>query len=234
MAHVYELTNEDIQALIALIEDGNTQVLGTGAVEKLAKLHLCVSDKLAKLTAASQKKQQMLQMRLDRRKEEKTRQAESGQFAESGLDSMEVALALLYQLQQLKTYQLSRNKLIYILFAMYSSWLASKQERLFAEHPCATEWGPQFWRVYKRTETVKSPVEASSFTALAEKRPDIAAFCRNAAQKYYDYGTNTLKEMYLKIEPYEKAKAENNGGKWNKEINDTDIYLWKNSQKNNK
>ena len=63
-----------------------------------------------------------------------------------------------------------------------------------------------------------------------------AVFCENAARKYYDYSDKTLAEMFRKSAPYKNASKEHNDGKWNKEIDDRDIYSWKNqtAKKTNK
>ena len=100
------------------------------------------------------------------------------------------------------------------------------KERLCREHPVATEYGPMFWSVYKKINP-SSRVPYEAWKELCEKNAGIAAYCRNAAQKYYDTKCSELEESFKKSKPYQKASKEYNFGKWNKEISDQDIYEWR-------
>ena len=231
MAHIYELSPEEMATVVAFLDDGDTAAVDNGTLDKLFKLSMSASRKLAEVNQAVTKKNFSLERRLDRyRKQEEAAIAE-GNFADTGLDSLDVGLALLYCLQQKKTYNLTKNMVIYILYEMYCSWLASKRERLFAEHPVVTEWGPQLWRVYKHLANVKAPVPYDYWRNLTDQSPAVAAFCRNAANKYYDWKASDLKDIFIKSEPYRNALPKYNNGKWGKEISDSDIYVWKTNGK---
>lgn len=224
----YEITPEEFKQLLAFADD-ERNLVDQDLLVRFCAMHADIERHMLKAYAGARKRNTYLQERVDRMKEKREDRILAGEFAETGLDSFEVAQALLYQLQQVRTYKLTKGKLILILYEMYASWLASKQECLFLEKPVATEYGPQFWRVWKRIN-VSSQVPYADYKNLATKNPGVAAFCQNAAKKYYDYSDDTLKKQFMKSKPYKNASKENNGGKWNKEISDTDIYAWKKEQ----
>lgn len=227
MGKIASLTPEDIEAIRAFLEDGDTAVLKTEAIDRLYATASAMGRKLADLNEATQKKCFTLERRLDRYKAKEATQAQEGVFEETGLDSLDVATALLYCIQQHDGFIISKTKLIHILYEMYASWLASKRQRLFVEHPVAAEWGPQLWRVYKKIENVRTPVLYQTYASLAQQNPAVAAFCRNAAAKYYDWREKDLRDYLMKGAPYKNATPEKNNGKWGKEISDADIFAWK-------
>lgn len=227
MTHIHDISQEDLARIIAFVEDGNDEALSTGAISKFYALSAALGRRLSEYGQSAAKKNFLLERKLERYQRKEKAEIAEGVFSETGLDSVDVALALLYSLQQLKTYQLTKSMLICILYSMYASWLGSKKERLFAEHPVATEWGPQFWRVYKRIVSVKSRVPDECYTNLARQNPAVAAFARNAARKYYDWKESDLRNLLLKSDPYKISTKEHNSGKWGKEIPDSAIYVWK-------
>lgn len=200
------------------------------ALEAFNSLYAIVQRNVYRNLIGTRKRNAMLQERMDKMVERREERILSGEFGETGLDSADVATALLYQLQQRKTYRLNEYKLQAILYEMYASWLNSKGERLFLEHPVATEFGPRFWRVFKRVDT-KSIVPYHVWKAFAEKSPAVAAYCENAAKKYYDYAEGTLSRVYLASKPYKNAHKDNNNGKWGKELDDKEIRAWKEKTK---
>lgn len=223
------LSPEDLAALTAFAQDDRAKI-DPEQIERLNALHRAVERNALKNLTGLRKRNAMLNEKIERLRDKEKLKISVENFAETGLDSYEVALGLLYQLQQLKTYRLTKNKFISILYEMYASWLHSKQERLFLEHPVASPYGPQFWRVSERIK-LAVPVQYKDWKALCEKNPGVAAFCKKAAEKYYDYAEGDLNRPLLKSEPYRNADKDHNGGKWNKEIADKEIYAWKDAQK---
>ena len=223
------LTPEQLKVLTAFVEDDKAP-FDPEAVAALNYLHSCVQRNVTKRLASVTKRNEVLSERLERYRRTENSRIETGEFAESGLDSADVAQALLFHLQQLKTYKLTKGKVISILYEMYASWLYSKKERLFEEHPVATEYGPQFWRVFKRLN-IYSTVPYADYKALASANPAVAAFTKAAAEKYYDYKESDLSGPVMKSLPYRNASKEHNDGKWNKELDDREIYAWKADQK---
>lgn len=229
MCQFYSISPENLKAIEDFVNN-ETTVIPIEAATELQALFFAFQRKTLSCAKTYQEKSTSLTKRLERINAKAEKAAEQGEFSETGLDSVDIANAILYQLQLIGARVHNKNKIIYILFEMYCSWLGSKKQRLFIEHPVATEWGPQFWRVYKKLD-IKTPVPESAWKELASSNPAVAAFTKNAAAKYADYHENTLKSYFIKGEPYKNATAEKNGGKWNKEISDTDIYIWKNSGK---
>lgn len=229
MCHKYTLTQEELESIISYVnEDEGMPSFDT--LGNFQALYFSLQRKLANDYQEMQKKCFKMKRRLERIDRHETRQVEEGVFQESGLDSLEVADALLYHLQQLKTYKFTKNKFMSIFFHMYASWLGSKKERLVMEHPVANKYGPQFWRVFTRLDLHK-PVSYDAVRSLQEKRADIAVYVRNAANKYYDCKEDELSAVHTKCAPYLNAHANTNEGKWNKEISDSDIFLWQNNPK---
>lgn len=230
---MFNLTTEQLDALIRFAED-DRQPVPEEALEIWNSINNAIQKNIIKHLTGARKRNAMLTERLEKFQTRQKDQYEQGEgFKETGLDSIDVATALLYQLQQLNTYKLNKYKLQAILYEMYASWLESKKERLFLEHPVATEFGPRFWRVFKRLET-GTRVPYSAWQNFTSKNPGVAKFCENAAGKYYDYAEGTLSRIFLASKPYKNADKDHNYGKWNKEISDGEIYVWKSQQKNSK
>lgn len=223
----------DFQELAALVlfADDDKQPFDIDAVRRLNALQAAVERNVLRHLEGARKRNAMLQEKIDSIREKDRVRIKTEGYPETlpVLDSFEVAQGLLYQLQQLKTYKLSRTKVILILYEMYCTWLGKNKERLFDEHPVATEYGPQFWGVFKRLNT-GAPVPYSQWKSLCERNSGVAAFCKNAAAKYYDKNNSTLEETFKKSAPYKNASKENNFGKWNKEISDKNIFEWKNAK----
>lgn len=222
------LTHDQLDELLRYAENDKLDV-DPEAVDRLNQLAAAVQRNILRNYTGARKRNALLTERLAAKKENRNTELELGHFAQTGLDSAEIAAALLYQLQQLRTYRLTDYKVIAILYEMYASWLASKGERLCEEHPVCTEYGPRFWRALKRIDTRKKQ-DADAWRSLAEKNPGVAEFCRNAAKKYYDMSEKDLTSNFIKSEPYKNAMPVHNNGKWNKELNDVDIYRWKKKQ----
>lgn len=224
------LTQEQFETLQKFADDDRSPIT-MEILTAFANLNAKVEANILKHLTGARKRNTMLEERMERMKEKKTERIEAGQFEDTGLDSVDVAKGLLYHLQKLNTYRLNKYKLQAILYEMYASWLYSKHERLFQEQPVATEFGPRFWRVFKRVETTV-PVAHDEWKSLCESNPGVAKFCENAARKYYDYTEGDLSRMFISSKPYKNADKDHNDGKWNKEISDKDIYEWKSKQKN--
>ena len=227
MAHRYEITPEELQDIMAYLEGTTSRMPEESTVSKLSALTAALTRKMMEDATSLRKKNFLLEKKLCGFQVKENIAALNGDFAETSLDSAEIAQVLLFCLKKYRTYEhLTKTKVIYILYEMYSSWLATKKERLCAEHPCSTEWGPQFWRAYKRLD-VKADIPYSTFEHLAQQNPAVAAYCKNAAAKYYDWKEKDLRNLFTKSEPYRKALPEKNNGKWGKEISDADIFVWK-------
>ena len=222
---MYNITSAQLEELIRFASD-DRQPASTEALTALNALYSAVQRNTLRHLEGARKRNAMLTEKLSKLTERKEEAFEAGEFEETGTDSVDVARALLYQLQQLSTYKLDKYKLNAILYEMYASWLHSHKQWLFLEHPVATPFGPRFWRVYNHVEPSVS-VPYQTWKAFAEGNPPVAAFCKRAAEKYYDVTESSLTRMFMSSKAYKNATKEHNNGKWNKEIEDKDIFTWK-------
>lgn len=222
------LTYQQLDALVRFADE-DRELVDMEAVDALMALSYAVQRNLNRRLTGTLKRNKMLQERLESRREAEQERIEAGQIEESNRDSLLVARALLYQLQHLKTYRLTPYKVNAILYEMYASWLYSKKVRLFLEHPVATEWGPRLWHAFKKIN-VNERISDEEWNFFAANNPAVAAFVTNSARKYYEVTESTLTKMFMETKAFRNASASANGGKWNKEIADADIYEWKQRQ----
>lgn len=221
------LSAAQLQTLIAFAEDERVSV-DRASLDALSGLYFAVQRNLAKNYEGAMRRNASLTERLTAIRERNTERADNGEYEESLRDSAEFARALLYQLQQRNTWKLTEYKVIAILYEMYASWLYSKRQRLFAEHPVATQYGPRFWHALKKTKVAET-ITHEEWKAFAAKDPAVAAFTIRAAEKYYDIKESSLTSAFMASKAFKNALPEHNNGKWNKEIDDKDIYAWKKS-----
>ena len=223
-------TPEELAAISRYIDDGERTEATASAIEKVFYAEGQIRMRLVKENAALGSRLEKATAKIARFEERKQEAILQGEFAETGLDSVEVARCLLYYLQQKQAWRMSKSKLQYILFEVYAAWLAGHKERIFIEHPVCTEYGPMFWRVFKQIENLQSPLSADCVRTLGEKNPGVVAICKNAAAKYYDYGDSQLKSYLLKCPAYKEAMPQKNNGKWNGLMQDALILAWKQDQ----
>ena len=223
------ITHDQLDALVRYAMDEKAP-LDIEAVEALNNLFYKVQGNLTRRYTGMSKRLSMLNERIEKYRQRETERVESGTFEEGDMDSAALARAILYQLQQMKTYKLSKFKVNAILYAMYASWLYSKKARLVEEHPVATPYGPRFWHAIKKLNH-NEKITREEWNTFAEQYTAIAAFCKAACAKYYDHDDATMNRKFMSTKAFEKVSAERNGGKWNKELDDADIYAWKKRQK---
>ena len=228
----FDITKEEMAAISRYIDSGERSDELDSAIGKIFYAEGQIRSRLLREADSLRGRLGRTSAKLERIEDAKKEAVLQGEFGETGLDSVDVAKCLLYYLQGKDSYGLTKSKLMCILFEVYASWLYSKKERIFIEHPVCTEYGPQFWRVYKRINSVREPLGRECVDAVASANPGVAAMCRNAANKYYDYSEKQLQSFIIKCPAYKAALPKNNGGKWNGEMSDRLIYSWKEEQKN--
>lgn len=220
------ITPEELMSVSAFI-DGQSDTVPYEVITRLQQLSLEASRALVKAAQKRAGEAERLQRKIDRMNRREDAAVETGEaFAELGYDSVDVANALIARLKEVKTYQMTKDKVSLILFEIYASWLASKKERICIEHPQATPYGPRFWRAYGKMDFSSGDDAVARLNAL---NPGLSVMVANAAKKYYDYSTGDLEKYLKKSEPYRKASPAP-GGKWNTELNDSEIYWWKKSE----
>lgn len=222
------MDSNDLGLVLSFL-DGKTDEVPVEQIVDLQKLTARATSALARSYNGSRNKVSVLENRLSRmqrRSESKEREAVASEeaFADLGLDSLDIADALAAHLRQLKTYQMGKDKVSLILFEIYASWLHGRKERVCVEHPVATPYGPRLWRAYTRMNLNAGDEAVAKLNAL---NPGLSVMVGNAARKYYDYSLSDLERYLKRSAPYRNASPKEEGGKWNGEITDSDIYTWK-------
>lgn len=229
----YNFTHEEIEKVLAFINDENQDVLKTDIPQRFINAAAAFSSKLYKVygveksrLASSEKTIARLRTRLEGRTVE-------GQFVELDFDSLDIALCIVYLLKERNSYY-SRNRVQYMLYEAYSRWLADHQERLTSEHPVAQEWGPHFWHISKKCGAVQPVTTIEDFRRVSSKNPGVAEFLKNVVNKYANWREEDMKKVFTDSVPYKNAmpkpadKAVSPGDtKWGHQIKDTDIFAWK-------
>ena len=223
----YTITPEQLNHLIEFAEDDRAEI-DFDAIEALNYLHQAVQRHAMKRLSGAMKRNEMLNDRLSRIQEKNRQKYLKGDFGDTEIDSVTVAKALLYQLQQQDIHGLTQGKFLAMLFRMYATWLYKQKERLFSEQPLAREFGPQFYRVCEHVN-ITSRMQYKDYKALAELDPARAAFCKRYAEKHYADSYGELHDPIIRSQAYQNATRERNNGKWNKPLADADIFLWRES-----
>lgn len=229
------ITHEQLDALIRYAEDERS-FPGVEAIEALNLLHETVQRSSLRLLGGQIRKNAILSERLDKYKEREQRRVDTGEFPGTGLTSVEVARALLYQLQKNAAQRISVGKIILLLYKMYATWLYSARERLFGEYPTANSFGAQFNDVYAhfKNKDLYERVPYAEWRALCDKNYSVAGVIESYAAKYAAIPYKDIQDSILKSTPWLNASRENNDGKWGKIISDQDIYNWKKKLKEKK
>jgi len=226
------LTPEQLQKLIRFAED-DREAPDFEAIQALNALHEAVQRNAVKHLEGAVKRNARLSESLAKYKEREQARIDTGEFPGTGLTSVEVAEALLYQLQKNSARKLSIGKIILILYRMYATWLYSAKERLFGEYPTANSYGAQFNDVYAhfKDKDLYERVPYEKWRALCERNYSVAGLIESYAVKYGPIPYADIQKPILESRPYRNASRENNNGKWGKVIEDADIYAWKKASK---
>lgn len=198
------------------------------SLKRLRTLYSHVSKKVFDELGATAKKATTLQMRNDRLQDAKKTSLDQGNFTELGFDSLEIAQALRWCLinQTEPHSDLQLSSIVSIVYEIYASWLGSHGERIIVEHPQAQRKGPIFWRIWNQVPKKGLPTY-EDYASVAERNAGVAKMISNAAKKYATYPIEALNRFHRNNEAYRNADDKHNGGKWNKELDDRDIYLWR-------
>lgn len=228
MPRFYDMTSQELEDILKFVNEEDASFPDAETSTKFQNLFFAYQKKALGRLNEAEKKAERLEKRLQRFIQKEEEAAVNGSFECIDIDSMTIAKGLLYKLKTFNTYGLTKYKVIYIMYLMYASWLASHRQRLFIEHPVATEWGPHLWRVAKNLDIQKDGT-ADDWKALAKESPAVAAFTEESAKKRCLLSSDELQRHLKQTAPYKNALPGRNAGKWNKEISDADIYTWKKS-----
>lgn len=223
----YEIKPEELTQIEEFANEQRPDI-SNDALTNFNNLYWALQRQLGKKMKALESKNASLQNRLERLKNKEEKKASEGAFLERDVDSVDVARVILFYLQNTMK-NVNRSKVNAILYEMYSTWLAQNHERLFIEHPKATQYGPQFWRAYNHTD-INKLVRYDDIKDFAEKNTDIMAFAKNTTNKYRDVPVKTMNARFINSIAFKNATPdEKKGEKWTKELSDADIYKWKKS-----
>ena len=223
------ITPEELLEIENFLENGNAEFLKGTAGKSLTALFYAVQRKTNEVASRLATENYSLTRKVEMHKQREDHLVQEGVFSELDFDSVDIARCLLYCLRQNKAYKLTSGKLLLVLYEAYGSWLGSKRQRLFDEHPVCGQYGPMFWKVFKRVD-VRVSVPYDAYKLIAEKNAGVVKFLSNVAAKYADRDEKSLAGDILRSKPYKEHVAARNKGKWNGEIPDNEIYLWKNGQ----
>lgn len=234
----YRISNEDLDIIQRWMDgerDGDA-----GNITEPAKRLFRLSDALRNALLADRQALHQQNTRLSRRAARLTERQENaalaGEFHDEGLDSADILRVILLKAGQ-NSMRITIERAVHILYLIYASRLVSEHTRITIEHPVANVRGPQFWRAFHAVRgkfEYAAAKEASE--RIAKEDPGLLVHIDNAVKKYgtYPCSENDTIERFLKgSEPYKKAHKDLNGGKWNKEISDADIYAWRKEQNQN-
>ena len=231
----YELSATQLKNVLDALNGVDGTRLDPDAAKALLNVSSAVSRYLVQQNESLKSKNATLGRQVERMRnrfqEQERILVEQDAFDCTGLDSVEVGKAILYQLQKTRTY-LSRDKFTFIVYLFYCSWLYHNKKRLFIELPKAIDKGPRFWKMQKEIPSVVTPVEASVWAKFAVANTAIAGHIESFVTAYVDYSEEDLKKFIIRSEPFRIAMetAAKNGKKsWS--ISDKDIFYWKEEQK---
>ena len=245
----YEFSEEDRLSVLKFLNEGDASVLDGDSVNRLFTIHDAINRKLISSFRSARRENAQLSRRMSRFEKKEDQICMEGEFYCRGVDSVTVALAVLYCYQHECARRgispfLSMDKLGYLVFEVYAYCLASFRERLTLDVPQFYGYtrksdgrricvGPCFFRVRNRLEeTLKRGYQATpdNYNALAEVDKDAAGVCWGVARKYADIQDSLILRSYQGSEPYRDAHPDNNAGKFSREYSDALVYAWKKSQ----
>lgn len=228
---MYGVTAEEINLIVAYVNGENPELPETDIPERLMRLCSDMQKRILADVRGCHKARVKVEAKLEiaeRKAQDKERHdIAAGNFANAGLDSIDVAHALAYQMCKASPHlPLSKSKLVLLLYECYAAWLAGHKELLTIEAPVYTKYGPQFWRVWNGFDRNRATEDA--FRMLAERNAGVAKLVENVAKKYSDYAEDSLRTYYVKSLPI--VEIVENDGKWNTPLRSSTIYQWKVSQ----
>ena len=232
----YDFTPEEFGQVLAFVNGESDDVLKTDIVQRFISLGAAFSAKLfsSYKTERGQKNSvtRANERILARYSKEIHRNDEEGNYGQVNLTATEVAMCIVLLMKE-SGIPYTRERVQFMMYEAYCSWLTRNRERLFKESPVAQRWGPHFWTVKDKITSTAPVTSGDEFHAIASRYSGIALFLRNVVKKYAVMSDDELRSMYMKSVPFKKAapeKVDHDGnaieGKWNREIKDSDIVGW--------
>lgn len=221
----YQFSQEELDKVLAFVNNESNEILGSDSAQRFVNLAAAFHSKVLRAYGVTRGKLHSAERTISRQRVRLDGRVADGTFVELDFDSVDVALCLVYLLNEQNLYY-SRERIQYLLYEAYSRWLADHSERLTTEHPVAQEWGPHFWHISKICGKTTPHVTIEHFRKVAAKNAGVAEFLRNVVTKYGSWTDAELKDAFVRSTPYVNAKNAGNG-KWGREVKDADIFAWK-------
>ena len=178
-------------------------------------------------------KARRLEERLERYRNKDEQEAIDGNFDCLGLDTIELAKAVLWSAAKQNLHIESKTRFRLLVYAAYCAWLGSERQRITIDHPIAqTAYGPVLPKMLdEKKVTFNMTPSNECYRRIAELEPGLARTIDNTINKYLSYSLQDVKEIFMgKDTPFRKVAGEcERTGKATAEIPDRDIYLWKKS-----
>lgn len=244
----YEFTEEDRLKILKLVNGNEQGVVDDDCIGRFFALYGAVCRATVSIARSRSREMTRLKTRLERYSAHEEDLCLKGEFQGRGLDSVVVARALLYCIQQAyfhsPSYYISMQKLQILLYDVYANYLARYRMRMTIEGPKSSGYedkrtgktvclGPCFWRVKNALSDIMRKQEkmtAADYDTLANADPDAAGLCWGAAKKRATEEDASLFNWIKNSEPYRDADRDRNGGKFGKDYSDALIYKWKSDQ----
>ena len=231
----YDITKEQLDGIVAFVNKEEGAVLDPDAAQAFLGVAAALGTALVRdnrrLRSENLGKSRRLERIAERKRRDQKEMVEKNAFEGTGLDSVDVAKAALYCLQQTGV-KMSKNKLMLILYMAYCSYLYNENKRVFIEGPVALVGGPVFWNVTRKISSVVTPVGIDAWYKLTAQSPAVAKFIKNYMAKYCDHSESDLKRFVVNSAPCRTAlEAARGKDRKSFEINDKDIWIWRDSLK---
>ena len=238
---LYELNNDELKTILDFVNN-DTETIAPDVAQRFLNISFAFQSKMFKSVQKEKARAnraetnlQRLREKLDKANETRKEQRllEPVTELEKEIPSGILARCIMYLLTD-KNIPLARNKVQYLMYEAYCSWLKNNNQHIVREHPVAQAWGPHFWSAAK---TIGDPERKAAgtftyedFSAVASLNSGVAAYLRNMVSYYGEWTENALKDMFIESFPYKNALPVNNDGKWGKAISDDDIRRWMNQK----
>lgn len=208
----------------------------TEELEAYFRLGEAIRRRLLHESTAAVSKAARLEQRLERYREKADADAEQGVFDCLGLDSVELAKAVLWSARKQSLYMDCKTRFRLTVYGVYCTWLGSARQRITIEHPIAQcAYGPTLPKMLDeaRVDYRMTPTD-ECYRKICEMEPGLAKTIDNTVSKYLSYGLKDVENYFKgKDTPFAKAAAlAAREGKTVAEIPDRDIWLWKKTHSN--
>lgn len=231
----YNFTQEEIAGIIGFVNgenDGNS-LLNTDVPKRFLSFSSAfqakVLDKMYSARNACRTKEKTIE-RMQRRF---AGNINANQFGEIELNSIDVALAIIYLLRKIDRYE-SPRQVNFIMYHFYARWLHETQTRPWeVDRPALQEWGPQFWSAWNKLQRLTYGAgtydDYAKLCVMREVGPMLGRILSNVVYKYAPLSEREMQKTCIDSFPYQNSLKRKNesDGKWGEKIYDSDLFWWK-------